>query len=172
MAFMKKNINFGLMLIILAVLVGFTGFSIYYQMNYLKLANSYKLKQTDLTDALTKLQNERSQLNQTSFQLQIKEEASADLGTKYTILKSQKEQLDTDKAKLQSDVSQKNQKILELTSDISNLQVNIATVQTKLDTANNQISGLQSDVSAWKSKARCWEDRAALSDDQESTKSC
>lgn len=172
MAFMKKNINFGLMLIIIALLVGFTGFSIYYQTTYLKLSQDYKTKVTELNDLSKALTIERSTLNQTNLQLQIKEEREQDIGTKYTVLKSQKEQLESDKTKLQADLSQKNQKILELSNEVSKLEVDILNVKNQLDVANEDISDLKKDVKDWQNKAKCWEDRSKLTDAEEPNKSC
>lgn len=172
MAFMKKNINFGLMLIVIALLVGFTGFSIYYQTTYLKLSKDYKAKVAELGDVSKALNLERSTLNQTSLQLQIKEEREQDLGTKYTVLKGQRDQLEVDKVKLQADVSQKNQKILELSNEVSKLEVDVINVKTQLDDANSEISSLNKVVKEWKDKAKCWEDRSKLVDAEEAGKSC
>ena len=160
------------MLIILALLIGFTGFSIYYQSNYLKLSKDYKQKVTELKDLGNTLTTERSKLNQTSFQLQIKEEREQDIGTKYTILKSQKDQLESDKSKLQVDVAQKNQKILELSGEIDQINVQLINIQNQLNQAKNDINDLNSQLRSWKTKAQCWQDRAALADADESNKVC
>ncbi len=172
MAFMKKNVNFGLMLIIIAILVGFTGFSIYYQNNYLKLSKDYKGKVGELNQISNTLQTERTKLNQTSLQLEIKEEREQDISSKYNTLRSLKEQLEVEKSNLKADVAQKNQKILELSAEIDKINVELVNIRNQLDVARSDIRDLEASVNSWRNKANCWQTKAGKADAEEASVSC
>jgi len=169
---MKKNINFGLMIIVLATLIGFTGFSIYYQNTYLKLSKNYNSKVTELDGLSNALKTEKAKLNQTSLQLQIKEEREQDIGTKYTVLKEQKEKLEVDKSNLQADVAQKNQKILQISAEFDKTSIELLSTQNQLDIAKRDILDLESSVNSWKNKANCWQNKANKADAEEASVSC
>jgi chromosome segregation ATPase len=148
MAYLKKNVNFGLFLLIIATLICFTAFSIYYQQNYQKLTDEYETKVTKIDDLVDTLNLEKTKLNQTSYQLRVKAEREQDLSTKYTELRNEKEQLETDLASLQSQLSQTiielNQKTAELASTTASLEL----TQSELNDANREISRLESRISS------------------------
>jgi len=153
MAYMKRNVNFGFFLLLIATLLSLAGLSIYYQTTFKDLYTDYKLKLDDLTNISSTLSSERTRLNQTSYQLMIKEEREKELSTQYTGLKTEKEQIAAEKASLQKQLTKKTaelkQKISELFTAQNNLataQAELSTTKTSLDSAMTTISGLREDI--------------------------
>lgn len=159
MAYLKKNVNFGLFLLIVATLICFTAFSIYYQHNYTKLTDEYETKVSKIDDLVDTLDLEKTKLNQTSYQLRVKAEREQDLSTKYTLLRDEKEQLERDLASLESQLSQKiadlNQKTAELASTTASLEL----TQSELNDANQRISTLNNRISSLNDEIDSLEDQ-------------
>jgi len=129
MPYMKKDINFGLLILIIATLIAFTGFTIYYRTSFFNLTEDYKEKLNKIDSLVTTLNLEKSKLNETSYELKLKKEREQDLGTKYSNIKSIKEQLEVDKARLQKDLANA---LKELAS------TKLALTQTKTELASTQ----------------------------------
>ena len=153
MVYMKKNVNFGLFLLIIATLICFTGFSIYYQQTYQKLTDEYKNKVEKIDNLVETLNLEKTKLNQTSYQLRLKAEREEDLSSKYTTLRDEKEQLEKEVADLETQLSQKkaelNQKIIELGSTIATLDItkqSLSEANAQISYLNNRISRLNDDI--------------------------
>jgi chromosome segregation ATPase len=153
MSYMKKNVNFGLFLLVVATLICFAGFSVYYQKTYFNLTEEYKAKIEKIDNLVTTLSLEKTKLNQTSYQLKLKADREEDLSSKYTTLRDDKEQLEIDIAQLESELSQKkselNQKILELASTQTSLKMTqdeLSIANTHISQLNNQVSDLNDDI--------------------------
>ena len=160
MAYMKRNVNFGLILLIVATLLLFAGFTVYYQITYAGLSEEYQTKINEL-DALTaSLLAEKTKLNETSYQLKIKAEREEDLSSKYDDMKSIKEQLERDKALLQeelsdtkSDLAQKSAELTATKNDLSIANSKIDDLEDTIDSKNNEIDRLNTKVSCLETTA-------------------
>ena len=154
MAYMKKNVNFGFFLLLIAALISIAGLSVYYQTTFKDLYMDYKLKLDDLKNISSTLSTEKAKLEQTSQELTIKEEREKELSTQYTGLKTEKEKLQDEKAKLQTQLTAKTNELSQKKAELFTAQRNLATAQTELsttktslDSAMTTISGLRSDIS-------------------------
>jgi len=163
MSFMKKNLNFGLFLLVIATLLCFAGFSVYYQKTYFNLTQEYKNKVENIDHLVTTLNLEKTKLNQTSYQLQLKADRETDLTSKYTTLSDEKDKLQQDITNLETSLSQTkadlNQKTLELAAAKSNL----ATTQQQLADANTEIITLDSQISDLRDKVNILESQLNIS---------
>tara|TARA_Y100000310_G_scaffold291402_1_gene319328 strand:- start:381 stop:857 length:477 start_codon:yes stop_codon:yes gene_type:complete len=83
MAVMKRDVNFGMFVLIIATLLVFAGFTAYYQTTFENLTSEYRGKIGELSTVTSNLQQEKIKLNQTSIQLQIKAEKEKSLNEKY-----------------------------------------------------------------------------------------
>lgn len=143
MSFIKKDVNFGLLflIIILAVSVAFLG--IYYNRNYNELSESH----TEQLNALKKVTDEllfhKSRLNRTAADLKIKEQDESELSRKYSELRDEKETLDNENQLLKTDLSAKTTEIIVKTNQL--LQANSEIAQKK-----NEIAVLDKDLSVCK----------------------
>ena len=74
MSVMKRDVNLGLLLLIVAALLMFSGFTVYYQTTFKKVSENYDAKLNELQKVSNELESKRSQLNETSLQLQLKKQ--------------------------------------------------------------------------------------------------
>ncbi len=148
MAYMKKNVNFGFFLLLVATLICLTGLSIYYQTTFKDLYNDYRNKLGELEQVSSTLSMERTKLNQTSYQLTIKEEREKELSTQYTGLKTEKEILQRDKEKLQAQLTAKTAELFTAQNNLAKAQAELSISKTELDAAMTTISGLREDISS------------------------
>ena len=69
MAIMKRDVNLGLLLLIVAALLMFSGFTVYYQTTFKNVSKSFETKIKELESVSKELESKRGQLNETSIQL-------------------------------------------------------------------------------------------------------
>ena len=155
MAYMKKNVNFGFFLLLVACLICFAGLSVYYQTTFKDLYMDYKLKLDDLKNVSSTLRTEKAKLEQTSQELTIKEEREKELSTQYTGLKTEKEKLQDEKASLQkqlatkkAELQQKKAELFTAKQNLATAQIELSTTKTSLASAMTTISGLRSDINS------------------------
>ncbi len=152
MSIMKRDINFGLFLIIIAVLVSFASFTVYYQTTYKNLTTSYNYKLDELKKTSEELGLHKSKLNETSYELEIKEEREQDLSTKYTGLKDEKDKLQSDKEKLQTDLSSTKSQLAEKSAQLVAKEAELTQKTAELTAAKTQISDLRDDIDSCKAQ--------------------
>src|SRR3989338_9485241 len=104
MAVMRRDINLGLMFLIVATLITFAGFTVYYQTTFKNISSEYKTKLAELEKVSSELTTKKKELTETSQNLQLKESREQDLSSKYTTVKGEKDQLEGEKATLQIDL--------------------------------------------------------------------
>ncbi len=153
MTYMKKNVNFGFFLLLVASLICFAGLSVYYQTTFKDLYIDYKLKLDDLQNISSTLSTERARLEQTSYELDIKEEREKELSTQYTGLKTEKEKIESEKVSLQkqlttkrAELKQKRAELAAAQTSLAKAQTELSTAKTELDAAKTTISGLRTDI--------------------------
>ena len=73
MTFMKKDVNFGLLVLIIVSILLFSGFSVYYQTTFKDVSLEYGEKLEQLSDVTNQLSSKRQELNET-YTLRIKAE--------------------------------------------------------------------------------------------------
>ena len=84
MAAMRRDVNLGLLLMILAALLMFSGFTVYYQTTFKSLSTTYQNELKELGKVTKDLESKRSLLNDTSTQLQLKKQKEEDLSMKFS----------------------------------------------------------------------------------------
>jgi len=146
MAYMKRNINFGFFLLLVAVLISLAGLSLYYQATFKDLYMDYQMRIEDLKTVSSTLGTEKAKLEQTSQQLTIKEKREKELSTQYTELRTEKEKLEDDKAKLQTQLTAKTNELKQKKAELFTAQAELGTTKTSLAAANTRISTLSADI--------------------------
>jgi len=147
MAYMKRNVNFGFFFLLIATLMSLAGLSIYYQTTFKDLYMDYKLKLDDLRNISSTLSTEKTKLEQTSQELNIKEEREKELSTQYTGLKTEKEKLEDEKASLQKQLAAKTSELTQKRAELATAQAELSISKTELNAAMATISGLRADIS-------------------------
>ncbi|HLD42985.1 MAG TPA: hypothetical protein VJB08_03280 [Candidatus Nanoarchaeia archaeon] len=146
MAFMKQNVNLGLLLLIIVVMISFTGFTVFYQKTFEGLSQDYNTRVGEVRNLVSTLQSEKVRLNQTSFQLKLKEEREQSLSEKYTELNAIKEGLVEDKSRLTGE-------LLNTKNQLTQAQADVAAKDVQISGLNQEITDLNSDVRRWKARA-------------------
>lgn len=150
MTYMKRNVNLILLFLLIIIISSLVGLTTYYQTTFKVLSSSYKTKLAELEEITTNLQTEKSKLNQTSYQLQIKTDRETDLSTKYSTLRKIKEQLETEKAQLEgelattkTDLAHKKIELTNVQLQLSQIQIQLATKEAELKDAQDEIASLE-----------------------------
>ena len=146
MAFMKKDVNLGLLLLIVATLLLFSGFTVYYQTNFRNVVDEYHTKLDELKTVTTELGAEKTKLNET-YQLRVKAEKDIkSLDTQYRLLSDERDDLENKRNSLQSELSSTKTSLAETKTKLSQTETTLTQTQTSLNAANVQISVLGSRI--------------------------
>ena len=145
MAVMKKDVNLGLLLLIVAALLMFSGFTVYYQTSFKNLSTTYQNKLKELGKVTSDLETKRSQLNETSVQLQLKKQKEEDLSKKFVDTKSERDQLETDKNKLTADLTSTKATLSQTKADLAKIQSDLNAQTALVGQLNTQVLGLKAD---------------------------
>ena len=146
MTFMKKDVNFGLLVLIIASIILFSGFSVYYQTTFKDVSLEYKEKLEQLSKVTTELSTQKQALNET-YSLRVKaEQDKKTLDSRYNEVRDENSNLITDNTNLRSEVSSTKSELGEKTSQLSATQSLLVSVQSELSSAKSRISSLNDDV--------------------------
>jgi chromosome segregation ATPase len=133
MSFMKKDVNLGLLFIVILLAVCFAALGIYYNQNYIHLSTEYSGRLDALQETTDQLLFYKSRPNQTTSDLELKEQDESVLNERFTELRSEKETLETQKANLQTQLSTTKSELLEKTNQLLNAQSTIASQKTDIE---------------------------------------
>src|SRR3989338_5470258 len=146
MAIMRRDVNLGLLLVIVAAILMFSGFTVYYQTTFKNVSKSYDIKLKELDVISKDLESKKGQLNQTNIQLTLQGQKEQDLSKKYVDTKSERDQLETDKNKLTADLSSTKSELAATLSKLVDTQNQLAAQAVLVQQLNSQVLNLKSDV--------------------------
>ena len=152
MAFLKKDINFILLALILGIIIIFIGFTVYYQTMFENVSVNYQEKVANLEQVTQELGIQKTRLNQTSYELEIKEQKETDLSGRYSELRDEKTQLLEDKAALGREISEKKVELIESQIELAKKSNLLTQTQNDLSEANQNIAILRADLRSYRSK--------------------
>lgn len=151
MSYLKRNINF-LLLVIVILVIGFNlALMTYYQLSYESVTGKYYERSEAYTDALTELEEREQALNQTSSELTRRtvdqsalERQYSQLETQNRALSSQVNSLTNDLQKARSDFLQERQITSSQKLQIDAFQNKLSEIALELDTLQDEISDAES----------------------------
>ena len=152
MSFIKKDINLGLLIIVLILAMSFASLGIYYNQNYTTLSKEYTSRLDSLTQVTDELFFYKNRLNRTATDLQVKKEDETELEKRYTSMKAENEQLTAAKAALEADLSSTKKGLLDTTNQLRAAQVEVLSQKS-------QIADLQTDRELWKAKSNSYKNK-------------
>ena len=133
MAFMKRDVNIGLLILIIAAVIVFSSFSVYYQSTFKNVSLDYQNKLEQLGQVTAELSKQKQELNQT-YSLRVKaEEDRKTLDVKYTEVRDENQQLSGDNTNLRSEVSSTKNQLVEAQIELQNTKVNLAQAEIDRD---------------------------------------
>ncbi len=146
MAFMKRDVNLGLLVLIVASILLFSGFSVYYQTTFKDVSLEYQEKLEQLSQVTTELSDKRQELNET-YSLRVKaEQDKQTLDARYNEVRNENDNLKTDNTNLRSEVSSVKSELGEKTAQLDATKSLLAQVQVELSSYKSRVSSLKDDV--------------------------
>ena len=143
---MKKDVNFGLFVLIIATLICFVGFTTYYQSTFENISTNYEEKIGELEKVTGDLQLQKSRLNETSYELKIKVDRESELSDRYNEVKTEKESLEEDNARLTSELESTKSELSQKKAELSVAQSELGQTKSDLSDALLDVSNLEDDV--------------------------
>ncbi|MAE42593.1 hypothetical protein CMO93_02385 [Candidatus Woesearchaeota archaeon] len=144
MAFMKRDVNIGLLILIIASIIVFSGFSVYYQTTFKDVSLEYQSKLEQLGTVTTELATQKQALNET-YSLKKKAEQDREvLDVRYKDVRDENEKISTDNTNLRLEITNTKNDLGVAQSDLENKKVQLAQTQADLSDANSRISSLNS----------------------------
>ena len=132
MGVMKRDVNLGLLLLIIVSIVLFAGFSVYYHSSFKDVSLEYQTKLEELEKVTGELGVKRQELNETySLRLKAEQDRSA-LDQSYKEVSDERNQLESDKNNLQSELSSTKNELGEKSAQLQATQNLLASTQSEL----------------------------------------
>ncbi|MCH8003937.1 MAG: hypothetical protein IH934_04885 [Nanoarchaeota archaeon] len=144
MAFMKRDVNLGLLILIIVSIVLFSGFSVYYQTTFKDVSLEYQNKLNQLGQVTKELSSKRLELNET-YSLRVKaEEDKKVLDQRFNDVRDENTRISADNTNLRSEVSSTKSQLAEKSSQLDATKTLLAQTQSSLSAANGEITALKS----------------------------
>lgn len=146
MAFMKKDVNVVLLFLIVASILIFSGFTVYYQTTFKDVSLEYKNKLEQLQKVTSDLSTQKQQLNET-YSLRVKAEKDKKaLDQSYKDLSDERNQLENDKSSLETELITTKGDLAEKSVQLQSKQNELASTQAELGSVKAQRDNYKNDL--------------------------
>ena len=146
MAFMKRDVNVVLLVLIVASILVFSGFTVYYQTTFKDVSLEYKNKLEQLQKVTSDLTTQKQQLNET-YALRVKaEQDKKALDQSYKDLSDERNQLENDKSILESELLTTKGDLEEKSTQLQLTQSQLAGTQAELGSVKAQRDNYKGDL--------------------------
>ncbi len=146
MAFMKRDINITLLLLIVASILVFSGFTVYYQTTFKDVSLEYKSKLEQLQKVTSDLSTQKQQLSET-YALRVKaEQDKRALDQSYKDLSDERNQLASDKESLEVELLNTKSDLAEKSTQLQSTQNQLASAQAELGSVKVQRDSYKADL--------------------------
>lgn len=172
MAYLKRDVNLGLLILIIASIILFSGFSVYYQTTFKEVSLEYQNKLNQLGKVTSELSSKRQELNETYSLRVIAEEDKKVLDERFKDVRDENEKISNDNTDLRLEVSSTKSQLAEKTAELDATKNLLSQTQTSLSAAKGEVSSLKSQRSDLKNEIDCLNTEAAKADADENIGSC
>ena len=146
MAFMKRDVNLGLLVLIIASIILFSGFTVYYQTTFKDISLEYENKLGQLSTVTQDLATQKQALNET-YSLRIKAEQDKEtLDVRYKDVSDENERVINDNTNLRSEVSSTKSQLAKKSAELDATTSLLSQVQTERDNYKSQRDRYKSDL--------------------------
>ena len=143
---MKKDVNIGLLFLIVVSILLFSGFTVYYQTTFKDVSLEYKTKLEELSKVTSELTTRKQELNET-YSLKVKAERDRQaLDQKYKDASDENEQLKSDNTNLRLEVSSTKSQLAEKSAELDATKNLLTQTQASLASANSKVTSLKNDL--------------------------
>ena len=136
---MKNNINFGLLILILAIVLSFVAATVYYQTTFRTLNRESKTKLSELQKVTSTLLEKKAELAETAANEQS-------LTEKYTGIKSEKDELEDEVDSLEDQLTAKTNELIQSMEDLRDAQSLAESYKSDYEGAIDDIKELGEDI--------------------------
>jgi len=145
MSFMKRDVNLGLLILIIVSIVLFSGFSVYYETSFKDVSLEYQEKLEQLSQVTKELVTKRQELNET-YSLRVKaEQDKQTLDARYNEVRGENDQLSTDNTNLRSEV-------IHIKSDLAEKSAQLDVTRNLLAQTQSQLSSAEAERDKYRSR--------------------
>ncbi|MDP6600136.1 MAG: hypothetical protein QF798_01735 [Candidatus Woesearchaeota archaeon] len=145
MSFMKRDVNLGLLILIIVSIVLFSGFSVYYETSFKDVSLEYQEKLEQLSQVTKELVTKRQELNET-YSLRVKaEQDKQTLDARYNEVRGENDQLSTDNTNLRSEV-------INIKSDLAEKSAQLDVTRNLLAQTQSQLSSAEAERDKYRSR--------------------
>ena len=155
--YLKRNVNFVLLLLVITVLVGTVAITTYFQSTYKDVSQDLASKSRQLEVVSSNFSTKVSELNRTYSELQLKQLDKEKLDQLYTDIVKEKEKVDAElsvtKTKLsetlvelekkKDELEAANYKLLIQEQELADLQVKVANLAKTINSLQAQVDSLK-----------------------------
>lgn len=146
MAFMRRDVNILLLLLIIVSALSFTAFSVYYQTTFKNVSEEYQNKLDQLGSVTEELTSQKQKLNET-YSLRVKAEQDREaLDEKYQDISSENDRLTAENSNLLSDLSRTKSDLAETDAELEATKVLLSQTQAELTTEKVRRSAAERDL--------------------------
>ena len=143
MAFMKRDVNIGLLILIIATIILFSGFSVYYQTTFKDITLEYNTKLDQLGKVTSELSVQKLALNETYSLRKKAEEDRKVLDVRYRDVSDENERVIADNTNLRSEVINTKSQLAEKSSELDSTKILLAQTQNVLGTIRSERDALK-----------------------------
>ena len=143
---MKRDVNLGLLILIIVSIVLFTGFSVYYQTTFQDVSLEYQEKLDQLGQVTQELSSKRIELNET-YSLRVKAEQDRQaLDVRYRDVSDENSVLRSDLVSTSLELAEKKSKLDATENLLSQTRANLASANSEVTALKAQRSNLKDDI--------------------------
>ncbi|MBI2142658.1 hypothetical protein HYU15_04205 [Candidatus Woesearchaeota archaeon] len=152
MAYIRRNVNLFLLLLVIVVLGVMAGLTTYYQATYKNLSLSYGDKLNQLNRLNYNLSQQRAQLGQVNEELSIKTKAKEQFDTLYTNISDYSEKLADELSQTRSELIDTLTKLRAAEAELETTKSELSTSKAALKTQQQYAEELEAKISSLKSE--------------------
>ena len=146
MAFMKKDVNLGLLVLIIVSIVVFSAFSVYYQTTFRDVSLEYQNKLEQLGAVTTELATQKQELNKT-YSLRVKAEQDRQaLDQQYKDVSDENANLRSEVISTKSELAEKKAELDATKNLLSQTQASLAAATSEVSSLKSRVSNLKDDI--------------------------
>ncbi|MFH0868065.1 MAG: hypothetical protein V1831_02025 [Candidatus Woesearchaeota archaeon] len=146
MTFMKKDVNIGLLVLIIASILLFSAFSAYYQTTFKGVSLEYQEKLGQLSKVTTELTVQKQALNET-YSLRVKAEQDKNvLDQRYKDASDENNVLRVEVSNTKSQLAEKKAELISANNLLSQVQANLIAANTEVSVLKSRVSSLNNDI--------------------------
>ena len=143
MVFLKNNVNFFLLILIVLLIASFTSFTLYYNNKYTNLTTTYAETMQLLAQTTEEKILREKQLNQTLAEFELKVDREQDLSSKYSGIREVNQNLSEELQDKILTLAQINNELRQAKDELTTAKQDLATKTNELNAANEEIDDLQ-----------------------------